>query len=110
MGGETASSSHMRDLETVTETSGIRIFRGVRYGSGSDYSGELKNSVNIPLNYVNVWHMLLILDGISQIGAHDWSDLGYLICLRRVFRSRADTNMFVFSKKTYFSSYVRNMF
>ena len=43
----------------------------MRYGSGSDYSGEnSKNSVNIPLNDVDVWHLVLILDGNTLIGAH----------------------------------------
>ena len=27
--------------------------------------------------------MLLILDGISKIGAHVWRDFGYLICLEQ---------------------------
>ena len=43
---------------------------------------------------------MLILEGNSEIGAHDvWSDLDYLICLRRLFRSRADINLILFSKK-----------
>ena len=39
--------------------------------------------------------MVLILDGNSARGAHNCSDLGYLICIRRLFRSRADTNLFL---------------
>ena len=34
--------------------------------------------------------MVLILSGYSEIGAHVWSPLGYLICLRHLFRSRTD--------------------
>ena len=32
--------------------------------------------------------MVLILDGNSEIGAHVWRNLGYLICLRQLFRSQ----------------------
>ena len=32
-------------------------------------------------------------DGNSEKGAHVWSDLGSLICLRHLFRSRAVTDM-----------------
>ena len=49
---------------------------------------------------------LLISDGNS--GSHGWSDLCYLICLRHLFYSRDVTKKI--SEKTYFSSYVRNMF
>ena len=33
-----------------------------------------------------------ILDGDLEIGAHVWSDIGYLICSRHLFRSRAVIN------------------
>ena len=36
--------------------------------------------------------MVLILDGNSEISTHALSDLGYLICLWHLFRSRALTN------------------
>ena len=39
------------------------------------------NSVN-PINFI-----VLIVDGISEVGTHVWSDLGYLNCLRHLFRS-----------------------
>ena len=32
--------------------------------------------------------MVLVLDGHLEIGARVWIDLGYLICVRRLFRSR----------------------
>ena len=48
--------------------------------------------------------MGLIIDVNSEIGAHDWRDLGYLICLRYLFISRAVKNL------TYFPLYERNMF
>ena len=31
----------------------------------------------------------MVLDGNSEMGAHVWSDLGYLICYRHVCRARA---------------------
>ena len=37
--------------------------------------------------------MVLILDGYSEIGAQVRSDLGYLICLRHLFKSRTVTNL-----------------
>ena len=47
--------------------------------------------------------MVVILDGIFKIGARVWSDLGYLICLRHLFRSRIVKN----KEKTDCSSYMR---
>ena len=58
--------------------------------------------------------MVLIIDGISEIGAHVRSNLCYLVCVRidtgyliylsHFFRSRAVTNQifFFFLKKTFF--------
>ena len=40
--------------------------------------------------------MVLISDGNPEIGVHMQSDLGYLICLRHLFISRAGTNIFSF--------------
>ena len=37
--------------------------------------------------------MVLILAGNSEIGAHVWSDLGYLIDLFKAFVSKAVTNL-----------------
>ena len=51
----------------------------------------------------------LVLDGNSEIVAHVGSDIGYLICLRHLIRSRAVTNQFFFSEKTYFPLCVRNI-
>ena len=36
--------------------------------------------------------MVLILDGTSDTVTHVWSDLGYLIWLRHLIRSRVATN------------------
>ena len=40
---------------------------------------------------------VIILDGYSEIAAHVWSDLCYLICLKNLFRWRAVTNAVFFS-------------
>ena len=40
-----------------------------------------------------VLFMVLILDSQLEIGAHVYSDLGYLICLRHSFSSRAHTKL-----------------
>ena len=37
---------------------------------------------------------VLKLDGNSEIFAHEWSDLGHLICLRHLFGSRTDLIFF----------------
>ena len=37
--------------------------------------------------------MVLILDGSSEMGAHVWSGIGNLICLRHLFRARAVANL-----------------
>ena len=47
-----------------------------------------------------------LFDGNSEIGALVRS----LICLKHFVRSRAVTNSDFFSEKTYFPSYVRNLF
>ena len=49
-------------------------------------------------------------DGNSEKGAHVWSDLGSLICLRHLFRSRAVTDKTFYSYMTYFPPYVHNMY
>ena len=55
--------------------------------------------------------MFLILDGNTEIGAHVWSDLSFLICVRYLSRSRTDTNLMLSSsEKNHFPSYVRNLF
>ena len=48
-------------------------------------------------------NMVLILDDNSEIGAHEWSDLDYLICLRHFFGSREATNLIFFFKERMFS-------
>ena len=54
--------------------------------------------------------MVLILDGISEIGAHVWRNLCSLICLRHLIGSREVTNPIIFSEKTYIPSCVCNLF
>ena len=47
--------------------------------------------------------MVLILDGNSEIGSNDTSDLSYPICLGHLFRSRSVRNLkFFFSKRPVF--------
>ena len=53
--------------------------------------------------------MVLVLDGNSEIGAHVWSDLDYLICLRLVYIEGPHKPDLVLSEKTYFPSYVRSI-
>ena len=45
---------------------------------------------------INIGSMVLILDGSSEIGAHVWRDLGVLIRLIHLWRSRAATNLKIF--------------
>ena len=47
--------------------------------------------------------MVLILDGKLDTGAHVMNNLCYLICLRRLNKSRVVTNRTFFSDKTFFS-------
>ena len=54
--------------------------------------------------------MAFILDGNSGIGAHGWSDLGYMICLRNLFRLRAVTYINIFFQIICFPSNVRTVF
>ena len=42
-----------------------------------------------------------VLDVDSEIAAKLLSFLGYIICLRHLFRSRVVTNLFFFSEKNY---------
>ena len=54
--------------------------------------------------------MVRIFNGNSEIGVHGWSDLGYLIRVRRFFTSRSVTNLsFSSPEKTCFPSHVRNV-
>ena len=46
--------------------------------------------------------MVLILDGNPEIGAHLGKDLGVLIWLRLIFRSRVVTNMILFQTQDLF--------
>ena len=47
--------------------------------------------------------MVLILDGISELGAHVRSNLGYLVCLRHSNKSSAVTDrIFFFFRKDLF--------
>ena len=57
-----------------------------------------------------IFATLLILDGISEIGAYVRSNLCYLICLRHLNRSREVTNSIFLSEKTYFPSCVHTIF
>ena len=50
------------------------------------------------LNFT-VPHMVLILDGNSEIGAHVGSNICYLICLRHLIRSRVVSNSIYFLEK-----------
>ena len=59
-------------------------------------------------NEVKVMTMVLILEGNSEIGAHLWSDLGYLIWSRHFFRSRAD--LIFFKNKIYLPSHLSIIF
>ena len=67
---------------------------------------------------VEVSHGTYILDGHSEIVAHVWSELGYLICLRHSFSLRAVRNLNVSicirhlfrSTAEKYSSHVRNVF
>ena len=54
----------------------------------------------IPKNFIGLhrWPMVLILDSISEIGAHAMSNVCYFICLRHLITSRAVTNR-IFSPK-----------
>ena len=54
--------------------------------------------------------MVLILDGILEIGAQARSNLCYLISLRHLIRSTAVTNRIFSQKKHYSPLCVRNMF
>ena len=51
--------------------------------------------LRLPL-VLSLCFMVLILEVNSEIGVNVWSDLGYLIWLRRLFRSRAVTNQYFF--------------
>ena len=51
--------------------------------------------------------MALILDDYSEISAHVWSDLGYLICSMHLVSSIVITNLF-FLEKTYYPSCIRS--
>ena len=44
--------------------------------------------------------MVLILDGKLETGAHVWSNICYLICLRHLIRSREHSQIGFFSAKT----------
>ena len=52
--------------------------------------------------------MILILDGKSKKGAHVWMDLGYLICLMHLIRTRTVTSLIIFQKDPS-SLHLRNM-
>ena len=47
--------------------------------------------------------MVLVLDGNVEIGAHVWSEISNLICLRHLFISRAVANLKSVSRKVLFS-------
>ena len=47
--------------------------------------------------------MVLILDGDSVIGAPVWSNLGYLICLRHLFISQEQSQIWDIFRKYLFS-------
>ena len=57
-----------------------------------------------------MWIKVLILDGNSEIGAHERSNLRYMISFMHLIRSGAVTNRIFQSEKIYYPSYVRNMF
>ena len=49
--------------------------------------------------------MALILDSNSEMSVHVWSDLGYLICLRHLFREQSQI-IFFKSGETCFPSHM----
>ena len=53
--------------------------------------------------------MVFVIDDNSDIDVHVWSEIGNLICLRRLFSSTAVANC-VCLENTYFTSTVRNEF
>ena len=54
--------------------------------------------------------MVFMLDGCSFHYSNIWSKSGISICWKRLLTSKESSNPIYFSKKTYFTSYVRNMF
>ena len=53
--------------------------------------------------------MVLILDSYGEKGADLKINLCYLICLRRLIRSRAVTNRTYFLRKEFYPLYVQNV-
>ena len=60
----------------------------------SDLDFTTVSSLKTQKNSKNM--VLIRIDGISEISAHVYSDLSYLICIRHLYRSRADTNRISF--------------
>ena len=59
-----------------------------------------------PTNKCNDWFAYFNY-GNSEIGVHIWRNLGYLICLRHLIRSRAVTNLiFFFIKEHFYAQHV----
>ena len=58
----------------------------------------------------HIFPMVLILDGNPEIGTLVRSNFCYLICLRHFIRAVITRIFFFFKKKTYFPSWVCNIF
>ena len=54
--------------------------------------------------------MVFITDDCSFYYAHIWSKSDISICWRHLITIKSSSNLIFFSEKTYFKSYVRNMF
>ena len=67
------------------------------------HSSNLYHNISLIADHACNYHMVLVLDGNSEISAHVWSNLCYLTCSRHLVRSRAVTNRIFFLRKGLFS-------
>ena len=77
-------------------------------GSAARRREKLKTCSTNPPNQISFWdlsgaHMVVILDDNSEKSVHLWSNLGYVICLRHLFRSSAVTNLSLYFRSVLFS-------
>ena len=63
----------------------------------SVYSIHSSNNI-----YLSMKTMVLVTDGISEIGADVWSDFDCVTCLMHLYRSRVVTNLIFFCRKYQF--------
>ena len=75
-----------------------------RTGSGSVTLPIIQYGLN-----TTAGSMVFITDGCSFHYAHTWSKSGISSCWRHLVTSKESSNPKIFSEKTYFTSYVRNM-